>query len=561
MTFLFASLSFFSSFTVLDGLIIVALVALTAVQIWTLLRSTSLSKQRKKIRLGLNVLMGMVILIYVIQPHWTTSANTSRVLLVSENVPLEAIKKAQDSLKITETFSFDDFERRTSETADFAAQLGTVYVLGQDARPQMLAHLSQHEIHWIPWFKNNELASIQWKAMLRKGELQEVSGAIALDAPKVLKINYANQVLDSVLLRKGNQTFRLTFPSFAIGRTETTLLLDNQPLQKVAFYSRKPQPVSAYFVLQNPDFESKALAEWLGKKGGRVEMVTAVAKNTQTRVSMNQVKNKKDFVPDIVFTDPENAGHPLVKKAVSDGKSVLFYNITNPEQAAKKLNATLGTKWNLKKISNDESVLVGNGLTALPYRLAENPNQKNILGYPVAVQKTGGMVGLSLLNETFSLKLSGDSLNYDKIWSGILQALVPAQEGNIVVTAPLWKDTRASLVLNKFSQPLSTVSVAEDTVSLQRSSLNAFSYGTDYTFRKSGWQPFQDSLEVYVEENETVVSNAARMAESVQAHSSNQSKYSAGTTQLITAKLPDWAWLVLFLLCLTALWVEPKLRY
>ncbi len=561
MAFLFFFQIFFSSPTLLDGLIIAALIALIAVQIGALLRANSLSKKRKQIRLGLNVLMGIVLLIYVIQPHWTTSADTNRVLLVSENIPLDAVKKAQDSLKITETFSLEDFERRTSETADFVAQLGTVYVLGQDARPQLLAHLSNHEIHWIPWFKKNELTSIQWKAMLRKGELQEVSGAVALDAPKVLKINYANQVLDSVSLRKGSQTFRLTFPSFAIGRTETTLLLDNQPLQKVAFCSRKPQPISAYFVLQNPDFESKAVAEWLGKKGSRVEMVTAVAKNTQMSVSMNQVKNKKDFVPDIVFTDPENAGHPLVKKAVSDGKSVLFYNITNPEQAAKKVNAALGTKWNLKKISNDESVLVGNGLTALPYRLAKNPNQKNILGYPVAVQKTGGMVGLSLFNETFSLKLSGDSLAYDKIWSGILQALVPAQEGNIVVTAPLWKDTRASLVLNKFSQPLPSISVAEDTVSLQRSALNSLSYGTDYIFRKSGWQTFLDSLEVYVEENETTVSNAARMAESVQAHKSNLPKYSRETTQQMTEKLPDWAWLGLFLFCLTALWVEPKLRY
>lgn len=555
-------LTFQSSFTVYDGLIIVALFALMAVQIGTLLRSTSLSKKRKQIRLGLNVLMGIVLLMYAVQPLWTISANTSRVLVVSgNNVPLETVKKAQDSLNVSEIFSLDDFERRMSETTDFAAQLGVVYVLGQDARPQTLAQLTQHEIHWIPWFKKNEVASIHWKAMLRKGELQEVSGAITLDAPKVLKINYANQVLDSVSLRQGNQTFRLTFPSFAIGRTETTLLLDNQPLQKVAFYSRKPQLVSAYFVLQSPDFESKVLAEWLGKKGGRVEMVTAVAKNTQTRVSMNQEKNKKDFVPDIVFTTPENVGHPLVKKALSEAKSVLFYNITDSEQAAKKVNATLGTKWNLKKISNEESVLVENGLTALPYRLAENPRQKNIWGYPAAVQKMGGMVGLSLLNETFSLKLSGDTLAYDKIWSGILQTLAPAQEGNIVLNAPLWKDTRASLVLNKFSQPLKTISVAEDTVLLQRSALNSLSYGTDYVFRKSGWQSFQDSLEVYVEENETAVSNAVRMAESVQAHWSNQSKYLTGTTQQMTAKLPDWVWLGLFLLCLTALWVEPKLRY
>ncbi len=514
-----------------------------------------------QVRLGLTLLLWTVLVLYAIQPQWNSSHNTHRVLLVSENIPSAVLQKAKDSLKITESFSLREFDRRSSKDPSFADRLGIVYLLGQSIGSQTLSQLSGKEIHWIPSFKNDELQSIQWKAMLRKGELQEVAGKIELNEPKVLKIKYANQVIDSALLDKGLQSFRLRFPAFAIGRTETMLELGDQPLQKIAFYSRKPQPSKVFFILENPDFESKTLAEWLGKNGNRVEMLTTVAKNTQSKVSINQSKNQKPITPDIIITDPTNASHPLVKKAVADGKSVLFFNITNPEQAAKNVNAALGTKWRLKKISNEETVSVGNNVTALPYRLEENRNQRNIFGYPVAVQKTGGSVGLSLLNETFSLKLSGDSLAYGKIWSGILRALNPALEGNISAEAPLWQDTRSTFALNKFPQIINDLSVSQDTVFAKPSSLNTITSSADYIFRKSGWQPFQDSLEIYVEEGGSAVSKAAQIAEALRAHSLMETNQTTTASQVFANQLPDWAWMLLLLLCLTALWVEPKLRY
>jgi hypothetical protein len=289
-------------------------------------------------------------------------------------------------------------------------------------------------------------------------------------------------------------------------------------------------------------------------------MLTTVAKNTQSKVSINRFDKSKTFTPDIVITDPSNVAHPLVKKAVSDGKSVLFFSVTNPEQSVKNINATLGTKWRVKKKSNAESLPVGNGVTALPYQLEENLNQNKVTDLPAAVQKVGGRVGLSLLNETFSLKLSGDSLAYGKIWSTILQQLNPPFEGNIEAQAPLWKDMKSEFVLNRFSQNINELPLANDTIWLHVSSLNALTSTTDYIFRKSGWQPFQDSLEVYVEEGVSAVSKANQIQETLQAHAQTRPTEVISSEQTLTAQLPDWAWLILFLLCFTALWVEPKLR-
>ncbi len=554
-------LTIFSSFMAIDWLIYAALVLLLVIQIWSILRVKSLPQYRLRVRLGLNVLLWVVLLLFIIQPQWKFSSNTNRVLLISENVTTNVIQKAQDSLKITESFTVKDFNKRKSEDPSFVSRLGIIYLLGQDFSPLILSELSSKELHWLPSFKPDKLQDIRWKAMVRRGEFQEITGKIEVVEPKMLKIKYGNQTLDSVSLSKGFQSFQLRFPAFAVGRTETSLELGNQLIQKVHFYSRKSPSSSIYFILENPDFESKTLAEWLGKNGNRVEMFTTIAKNTQSKVSINRFDKQKTFIPDIIITNPENAAHPLVKKAISDAKSVLFFNVTNPEQAVKSINATLGTKWHLKKISNEESRSIGNGVTALPYQLEENLNQKIVTGLPVAVQKVGGKVGVSLLNETFSLKLSGDSLAYAKIWSAILQQLNPPFEANVEADAPLWKDAKSGFVLNKFPQTVSELLLANDTVQLHASSLNTLTSTTDYIFRKSGWQPFQDSLEVYVEETTSEVSKANQIVETLQAHTQAETINNTSSEHSLKAQVPERAWFVLFVVCLTIVWVEPKLKF
>lgn len=548
--------------TLWEGVIYAVLIAFLFFLLWMQRGIQPVSQKRYRVRLGLSLALWTVLVLYVVQPQWNRQFNSGRVLLFSATVPEEVLQKAKDSLRITESFSINEWEQRTEEDPGLAARTGTVYLAGQDVGPHTLGLLSDHELHWLPSFRKEELQFIQWKALLRKGELQEITGRIDMEEPKMLRVTYARQVLDSVLLPKGVQSFRLRFPSFAVGRTETTLELNGQPLQNVAFYARKSLPVSVSFLLRHPDFESKMLAEWLGKNGNRVEMSTTVAKNTQSAVSINSSGTPTSFVADVIITEPENADHPKVKKAIADGKSVLFLNITQPEPAVKKINAALGTHWRIRKISNEESVDIGKGMTSLPYRPEDDLRQRNVVGYPAAVQKIGGKVGVSFVNETFPLTLSGDSLTYDAFWSSMWQVLTPAQGNAVSAVAPLWKDVRSSFVLNTFPKPVTSVSVAKDTVLTDPSVLNERTFTAEYVFRKTGWQSFQDSLEVYIEPEESTAAKAERIRAALRLHNHMAKENTrADATQTLSSKLPDWAWMLLMLLCLTALWVEPKLRY
>ena len=199
MTLLAIILTIFSSF---DWLIYLALIVILGLQIWLVLKEKLISKQRLKVRLALNLFLWLAVLLFVIQPQWKSSANTSRVLLISEKTPSEYIKKVKDSLKITESFSTKDVQQRLIEDPDFVDHLGNIYLLGEDFTLEILSNLSTKQMTWLPFFEKNELQDVRWKGIVRKGDMQEIAGKIDLSEENTLKIKYENQVLDSILLKK-----------------------------------------------------------------------------------------------------------------------------------------------------------------------------------------------------------------------------------------------------------------------------------------------------------------------------------------------------------------------
>jgi len=533
------------NFTLYDWLLAIGLIILLAIQVVSLWK-----KKASKTKTGLNLLLWLSVFMLVINPSWNKSVNTSKILVYSDEISNETIQKTKDSLKIGEVFSQKEFNRRVNENTYFASKLGKIYFLGQDASPEILSKIGQHFISWIPYFKTDEIQDIRWKSITRKGEMQEVAGKIELSEPKTIKVKFGSQVLDSLKLPKGFLSFSLNFPTFSIGRTSLNLELDQKSLQTIEFYSIKSQLKNILFILSNPDFESKILADWLGKIGNKVEIQATITKNTLNNVSIN--KTDKTFSPDIIITDPSNAGNSIVKKAFSEGKSVLFINFENPDLAAKSINQNLGTKWKLKRTSTQENRPISQEITAYPYEFEPNILQKCVSDYPIAIQKKTGKVGISLLNETFPLMLSGDSLTYARIWQSAFQALNPSFDNNIEINAPIFQDVKKEILLNS-SNWQSKLDIENDTIKTSQSAINPASSRTTYTFRKTGWQPFQDSLEVYVEAKQSSLAKASLLKPYLKSN-----EISAGSEQKLQANLPEWAWFLIILLILAGLWVEAK---
>lgn len=542
-------------------LIVLALVTLLVVQAWLIFRNQSLSTGRRWLRAGLNFLLWLLLTGYFLQIRWPMTQPTKHALLIGDDVPASFARQISDSLHSQASF--------TSRT--YKTDYDSVTLVGQNFPNQMLTQLSNATLRWIPYNQPDQLQAIGWKGIVRQGEMQQVTGQIQSSRKQMLRLRYGNKTLDSVAVYEGINAFSLQFPAFSKGRTQTELVLGestapaDQPgestLDTIRYFSRPTEPLTVQFLLNSPDFESKTLADWLGKQGHTVTILATLSKNISSSVTINKLgKSTGKPIPDLIITEPANAASATVRKAYADNRAVLFINLTNPETDCRAINQALGSRWQVRKLTNEPLIKLPNGLNALPYRFAENLNQFAAASYPVAVQQGAGRVGVSLLSETFPLALSGDSIAYNRIWTAVLTRLSPSDRSTIQVDAPVYNGLRQAVVLNNSSGKSAALRIGPDTVRVHYSPINERSATGYSSFRKSGWQTVQDSLSLYVNElsPDDPAVNRAVISQFMLTHSRYQSTGNQAVRTLM-AQLPNWVWLLLLIACFTALWIEPKI--
>ncbi len=519
-------------------------------QIWLIVRNSSLSTTRRWLRGGLNVLLWLVVVGYFLQVRWPTVRSGNHALLVGNEVPAAFLRQVKDSLHIRDSFT----------TKNAKAVYDSMTLVGQDFPMETLTQLSNTNVQWVPYNEPDQLQTINWKGIMRQGEVQRVTGRIRSSEKQLLRLKYGSQTLDSATLHKGDNSFTLRFPAFTRGRSQAELMLGRAMLDTIRFFSYPATPLTIQFLMNGPDFESKTLADWLGKQGHRVQLSTTLSKNISSALTINKTAKSTNTVPDLVITEPANASNGVVRKAISDGRSVLFINLSNPDTDCRTINQGTGSRWQVRKISNDPTVPAGNGLTALPYRFAEALNQFAVSGFPVAVQRTAGRVGVSLLGETFPLSLSGDTVAYNRIWTAVMARLSGSEKNNVLVDAPAFSGLKDEISVNNVVNRSATMRVGRDTFPLDYSPFNKRSATGAFLSSQLGWQPVEDSLALYLTsaKGSSPTANRQIVSRFIQAHLSSQRIASPSDRQTIE-KVPDWVWLTLFLVCFTALWVEPKI--
>lgn len=532
----------------------ILLAAFPVIVLGILWKNKTLSSRRKWLRGGLNGILWLVLLGYLVQPTWTKTAEAKKALLVGDEVPSALASRWQDSLGLRERFGAREFLKKK-----LASHFDSVLLLGQDFSPDLLAQLGSGTLDWQPYFPENQMQNLAWQGTLRQGELQRVQGTLQSTKKQWMKVKFAGETLDSTQLTQGQNSFSLSFPAFTEGRTATELFWGDELVDTLRFFVR-PRPVLSYqFLLDSPDFESRTLAEWLGRRGNAVTVTTTVSKGIQQSTTINGGVGK-GTLPDVLITDPSHAASPVVKKSLNAGKSILFIGLTQSEGTFPTLNRTLGTAFSLKRTTSEPMTQVVPNLEALPYTFNEALPQLLVQGYPVAVWNKVGKVGVSLLNETFPLKLSGDSVAYARVWNTIFAQVQPPSGTSLTADAPLFKGLMGMLTLNSGVKVPSRLRIGQDTVTLQNSPLNEHSATVPYLFGQSGWLAVGDSAEVFVEDSTSTVFLSRRMNDYIGAQRAARFSMNPLTAKpQRQQKVNEWVWLTLFVLSCTALWVEPKL--
>lgn len=552
-------------------ILLALLIVLLFVQLWLLVfRGRQVFTGRSAVRLGLNLLLWIAIAAFIFQPYFKKDSVSVHALIVGKDVPSDFAAKLKDSLKTAEGLDFPSFRQGRPAMENLRrSNIDTLFLAGQDFEPALFQALTQTEeppiIKWIYYSAVDQLGNLKWKAILRKGEIQSIQGNIESLKKQVLKLRYGSQILDSTSLFIGHNKFKLSFPVFGQGRMSANLVLDNKTIDTIRFFARPNEPLTFHVIMDNPDFESRNLANWLGKNGHSVVYTTTLSKDIKSKLTINKAKD-----PDVIITGPDNVSNAQVKKQLANGKSVLFINLSNPVSEIAAVNAALGTKLQIRKISNETAITISPELTALPYQFVTSNHYLPVAKYPVAIEKMSGKIGVSLLNETFPLILNGDSVTYQKVWNSILASLHPATQSNVDMKAPIYQNLNTAVNINNFTSFPKFLKMGNDTLFLTYSPLNNRSANGCFTPTESGWNISPDSSGIeYFVENENDLNldfNTEKMKDFVRTYTSLQAKLATATIGTdfvadkgIKKKFSDWAWFAIVIGCIVGAWVEGKL--
>lgn len=546
----------------------VLVLALLVMPFWLISQQRGVGSGRKAVRLVLHGLLWLTVLGLWLQPRWQQTLPSGKLLLAADNVPDDSVRAVAARLKIQTTLSATAFRGlKTMLPVD------TVWIVGQDFREGDLARLARQAVTWIPYNVPGQLQQLHWKGIVRLGERQTVTGKINTPEAGMLQLCFGQRTVDSIKLAAGNQVFNLSYVAFSQGRTPLTLRLGKTVLDTIRFVARPAEKLRVRFVLDAPDFETRALADWLGQQGNIVELTNRLSTGIGSELTIN--KPATNVLPDLVITDPANVDNALVNKALAAGKSVLVLNLSRPDADMPTINRALRTSLQVRRILGKDTIRISADLTALPFRFqstapAARPGTLSVTGYPVMVQSAtaGSRVAVSLLAETFPLRLSGDSAAYARLWLAVLAPLRPVGQDNIQVDAPVQIHQPVRFKVNNARTTPARLRVGADTLTLQPDPINTRAYEATGRFATVGWLPVQDTLAVYAYGNASPANGVSSIAQREQIASWVRAhrRYDAApnqsgrvTARTIEKAIPDWEWLLVIGLLLSALWLEPKL--
>lgn len=505
---------------------------------------TDLSSFRKAIKSALNTLFVIILIAYVFQPNWSSDSPEKAILVHSSAYSKDEIRFWKDSLNV----------KTAVELSRFQGEGNPVYLLGSDFSQAELLKIGNKQIQWISDIEYSSIYFLEWKGILKEGEIQKLNGKI--ESKDSLKISLKQE--DEVISKTGSDansgTFSLEFPAKVLGRNELELLVNDSVIGSVNFFVHASKPIQYSLQFAFPDAEIRILTEYLINSGEQV--------NEQIGISENAVIRSGDAESDslqFLIIDPAQLSKKSTQEAIEKGVSVLVINGSDAAKDVMAINKVLGTNFNAKRVSNEESRVVEEDLEVAPYVFEPLVAQKLLFENAVAIQQIGNSkVGLSLLGKTFPIKLSGDSMRFQAIWEKILGAMIPQESGAVNLNLPVFTGLQARIEVNQAVFEKNFIRIESDSVFLQPSLVNPFSKSGSFISLDSGWLSVADSLEFY--------SYAADKWSSLKAaklkadfFTMNSKKDISVAVSISVYHVPDWLWYVLFLLLLTLIWLEPKI--
>jgi hypothetical protein len=523
-------------FIVLAGLVLLWIFQL--IFIW---RNTF---KRKALKSILQTLLFAAISFFLLQPTWEKKESETSYLLYPDGFTQMEIKEIQDSLNIPLSGSTSNLKKHNPNK---------IYLLGQTYSLTELLNLPDTELHWVPHYRQNQITTISWDGVIGYGQIQKIKGSIHDTTASIVQLLESGEVKQEVVVSEEDGNFEFLFPALVLGQNELELRINGDLVVNVRFFVNPAPPLSYQLLFGFPNPEGRVLTEYLVKRGDKAGISSQVSKGG--RITLGGLATEQ--APEVYILDPSQIRNKSLSDALGKGNaSLLMLNLNDVEKDVLAINQQFKTNFKLRKVG-DEPRETESGVMAAPYIFESGSNLAISNDGAIAMAfAQGNKIAVSLLESTYQLAFSGDSLQYSAIWEETLSAINPPLKEKIEVQMPVFSQLFSEIKLLTSEIDLNYIQMDADSLGLQKNPVDGFKYKTNWAPQSDGWQTLADTVGIYVYGAAEL--NDLRKIEQMKAFLKDRrgDKLSAQSTEM--NKLSGIFWLLILLTSFTLVWIEPR---
>ncbi|MBL7834716.1 MAG: hypothetical protein JNK18_12225 [Cyclobacteriaceae bacterium] len=527
-----------------------------------------------------------------LNPHHSVEKSSDIILLTAHynNETLDSLVSANSAAQV---YKLADVAGAPNATPINYRELnglrGNIHVLGQGLPEYMLDYLEGTTLHFYPANPSAGITGLDLTRVYTANRVNTLDGTYYATGNRILKLQTGGITLDSVLLKKGVQRFRVSFAPKAAGQYVYTLT-ENDSLGNVLTREPLPvdvkpqQPLSILLLHNFPTAEIRFLKNYLETQQHKLTLRYTISKDryrtefvntkqeTINRLTEPMLKNY-----DLVITDASSLAslsgqeRNAIERAIASGLGILTV-IDSPAPATAVLKFLQRTVSNIK--SDSASITINHTRLKVPATsvsvasderqtsLLEDTNGRAVSGY---VQHGFGKNGFSLLSNTFTFQLSGQAETYATLWSDMISALARKEQKPYdlawLTSFPVYPDEPIEFQITSASEKPSVLIDSVEVPVSEHSLVHHVWYGKFWAGR-AGWNSLTirqstDTYNFFV--SQPGEWNSLRVAHQQKAMQKMISAQRDEQKEVVRQAIPRALFFVLFVLAAGFLWLAPKL--
>lgn len=537
------------------------------------------------------------IALLLLRPSYLTKDKSDQYLILTPNYQTQVVDSLLQAHPELMVVSYgDSSEQQASAQIKTRQQLkdldGKIAFIAGEGLSKSHFNLLQHKtFHFLPTQKPIGIIEISLPSITYPGELSSIKGKINTEEPTLLQLIDPAGKIDSITFNQpSEQSFTFEIHNKQPGNVLYTLRTINHSQEEtytIPLNVSKPKKLEVLMLQLAPGFEMRQLKNFLAAQGHGIQARSQLSKSNFSYEKLNselkqvttltdEVLQKYDLliVENSTLEKLSRIESEAITKAIQAGLGVLLLmdQVDNKNKFVKSL-----TDFSLMKDDRDTVHLSMYGSAKKhvikKQRQIITPKQ-GILPVLVNSEKIlaayryqrFGKVAVQLLNETYQLRLSGDSAAYASIWSDLITKSSRRKTAKIEIsTTDEFPHTPGSSIALQIiandEEPVlyyqgQIIPVMEDvlidnlwraTIRPQQAGWNSVELNdsTQYDFYVSGereWSALRRQQQIDLHKIEVLVPNEIDY-ESISRHEA----------------IPSYYFYLTFLLAIGFLWLVPKL--